>query len=141
MGLIPKKEVPNIEQIMDTDLNVIEASEWTRTSGEDILVKGQVTTRTMTIDDVIDGKMSDDYQKQNIGERIPGYLDSLKSYNLLFVVIDHDDMTTEEIDDISIQIDQLSFQGEKQDNVNNFWEATGGLGMIIPSSYTEVNIK
>jgi hypothetical protein len=138
MGLTSKEEVPDIEQIVDTELEVIEVSEWTRTSGEDILVRGQVTTTTYTIDDIINGKASNENQKQNCGERVPSYLDSPKNYNLLFVVIDYDEITSKEIDDISIQIDQLAYQGEKEDGVFNFWEATGGLGRIASLSYSEV---
>lgn len=141
MGLIPKEEVPDIEQMVDTELEVIEASEWTRTSGEGILVQGQVATTTYTIDDIINGKVSNENQKQNCGERLPSYLDSPKDYNLLFVVIDYDEITSEEMDDISIQIDQLSYQGEKEDGVFNFWEATGGRAKVVPLSYSEVKKK
>lgn len=135
MGLIPKEEVPDITITKDYSARIVDETDWNRVDGKDITVDGKINTKTYTIDQIINGAISNEDQKVNIGERIPSYKDSKKQFNILFINVDYDNMMETEIESMNNQIRLLCYEGEYDDKIYNFWEACKGKGSIESTIY------
>lgn len=132
MGLLPKEEVPDITVLEDYSSNITNETEWDRRTGQDITVGGSVTSKTYTIDEIINGGCSNDIQKKNIGERVPSYYDLDYEFKILFVNVDMDEMTEEETLSMNEQVRSMCLDAADDDGVYNFYEATGSRGRLIP---------
>ncbi len=126
MGLLPKEEVPDITIMEDYSVPFGLSKETEMKDGKDIIVKGDIKTKTYPIEKIINGELSNDNQLRNLGERMPHYKDAQKEFNILFVTIDYDDVTEKQKQTINHQIKQLSFDGANDDDIYNFWEACKG---------------
>ncbi len=138
MGLIPKDEVPDISVTQDYSSKIIEETNWNRKDGKDIIISGEIKTKTYKIDEIINGALSTKNQKKNIGERIPNFKDSKKEFNILFVTIGYEDVKDEEIKSINNQIKKLCYKGKDNDKVYNFFEACKEKASINSKIYLKI---
>lgn len=112
LGLIPKNEVPPIKVYSGLSLPIGETRKGVFYAKE---------VKTYTIDDIIAIN----------GERLPSVKDSQKQFKILTVVVSNRPVNPKEWETVNADIEWFTKQSnDGDDNLYNFWEATGGRATI-----------